>query len=363
MIKERSLIGLAVIAVLAACGGGGGGSTTPTPSQQIPAGYARAQFAITVPSGSGSSSTNRRSPKFVASGTQSISLALLQTNGTPVTSTPQLFPLTATSPGCSSGTSGITCTFSLNAPIGTDVYLATTYSDVAGTQQLGSGAVALSVVQNTTNTASISLNGPVNSIVTFSNNLQFNDTLWNGVGSYVYYAWEYNPLIDDSVARRPETIASSSPSGAPSTEQLYLIAFDSAGNTILNPATYNQPIILTLHLYNPSVQNVLLSDLSGSTTTSTSVDTGTVSIVSPADKVTLSIIPGIPSPQFYYFYANFGYVQASLASPPAGFASSPYPFAVEAVPTPSPSPSPSPTPVPTITPSPAPTGNLTVIGQ
>jgi hypothetical protein len=86
-------------------------------------------------------------------------------------------------------------------------------------------------------------------------------------------------------------------------------------------------------------------------------------VYSPADVVTVSLIPTIPSVLFYnYEYATFAYLTASLASPPPGFSPPPY-FAVTAEVVPTPSPTPSPTPTPTPTPSPSPTGNLNVGAQ
>lgn len=375
MIKERNLIGLGAafaIAVLAACGGGGGGSlTTPSTgqSQSVPAGYARAQFSISVPSGSGSSSIARRSPKYVAPGTQSITLTLLQTNGTPVNSTPLgPFNLVAGSTGCSAvNVTPLTCTFSINAPIGTDVYIANTFSSPNGVGPLGSGAVALSVVQNATNTASLVLSGPISTVLAFTNNSYNNDTLWNGVGEFDPYAYYYS---SDSAARRP---AINQPSASPSTgptaipsERLYFVASDNAGNIILNPTTYDQPITVTLFL-NGGPANVALTDVPpsglGTPEPVVSTDGGSVQVLSPADVVTLSLIPTVNSPLiysccgYYYIYANFPSVAASLASPPANFSAPALYFQAEVVPTPSP------TPVQTPTPSPSPTGYIQVIGS
>ena len=77
MIKERNLIALAVIAVLAACGGGGGGGTstlpsgtnsvtaTPTPgvvatpTPVLPAGYAVDAVSITLAKGTFAAASSR----------------------------------------------------------------------------------------------------------------------------------------------------------------------------------------------------------------------------------------------------------------------------------------------------------------
>jgi hypothetical protein len=304
-------IGIVTIAVLAACGGGGGGgATTPaTTQQQVPTGDAPASFSITVPAGSGSSSVSRRSPKYVAPGTQSLTLTLLQTNGTPVTSTPLgPFNLVAGSAGCSAvNVTPLTCTFSIDAPIGTDVYIANTYSGTNAVGPLGSGAVALSVALNSSNSANLVLSGPVASVIAFSGNSQFNSTVWNGVGYYTSYAYCYNPYIvcSESAARRPAGLPSSSPSAsptAPASEQFYFNARDSAGNIILNPTTYNQPIIVTLNYIDGSAANVTLSDVPptgfGTPEPVVSANGSSVQVLSPADLVTLSFVPTVPS--LYY---------------------------------------------------------------
>jgi hypothetical protein len=357
MIKERYLIGLAVIAVLAACGGGGGGST-PSTGSSVPSGYARALFSLTVPGGSSSSSVRRA--QYVAPGTQSIELTLIQADGVAVSSTPLgPFNLTAGSPGCATTVAGLTCSFSISAPIGTDVYLATTYSQINGQSQIGSGAVALSVAQNSANQANLVLSGPIQSIVAFTNNAANNDTLWNGIGQFDPHIYQYS---SESAARHPQVVASSGPTAIPS-ERLYFIASDVAGNVILNPTTYDQPIVLTLFL-NGGPANVTLADVPPSgigSAGSTATNGGTVDVYSPSDVVTLSIIPTVNSPLvysccgYYYLYGNFPYVTATLASPPPNFGSLSYGFQVQVVPTPTPSPSPSP--------SPSPTGFITVIGS
>jgi hypothetical protein len=268
----------------------------------------------------------------------------------------------------------LTCTFSINAPIGTDVYIANTFSGTNAVGPLGSGAVALSVALNSSNNANLVLSGPIQSISAFSNNTQFSDTLWNGIGGYDAYICNnpYSSYCEESSSRRPEGIPSSAPSSnptPPTSERVYFIASDASGNVILNPTTYNQPIIVTLNYCCNATQNILLSDVPPSgfgSASSTSASGGTVDVYSPADVVTVSLIPTIASPLIYgYEYASFAYLTATLASPPPNFNPPPY-FAVtaEVVPTPSPTPLPSSSPSPPPpTPSPSPTGFITVIGS
>ena len=371
-MKERSILALAALAILAACGGGGGGgssvgagsnavptvppATSAPTAANLPAGMGRAQFSITVP-GKGSAATARQ-PKAVAAGTQSIVMTLLQNNGAAASGTPQAFALTSGTPGCSTVGGNLTCTFGVDAPVGTDIFLATTYSSTnqaAGTQ-LGSGAVQLTVVQNATNTANLTLTGPIQSVVVAANNTN----LWNGVGNFFTAAFFTQTLT--SAQRQPKVLASptpfpsSSPTTAPTavpSARLFVIGQDASQNIILNPAPYNQPVTLTLSLgtvpcpngspgpASPGPANVTLSvtpALSGFSAQSTSVDGGTVQVNSPADLVTLAMIPGVPSPMFCFGlgFANFPVVTASLNPPPAGFTPASFPFTVQANPMPGP---------------------------
>jgi hypothetical protein len=379
MIKERNVIalaGLTIIAVLAACGGGGGGGSSSVPgtgggsSQATPTpgnvtGQGTVRFSISIPARTGSS-TQRRA-QFVDPNTESITLTLLQTNGAAVSSAAQgPFNLTAGSPGCTT-TGALVCTFSISAPVGNDVFLANTYSGTNATGPLGSGAVALSVVQNATNTANLTLTGPISNVVAVSNNGANLDTLWNGVAPFVPITatdLENEGQVGAHARNGGQTQGGSrirdslsTPAPVPSA-RLFLIAEDSTGNIILNPTTYNQPIILTLSLLGGPA-NVMLSDtppsgLGCAAASSTSTDGRTVSVCSPADVVTISLIPTVPSPQIFddfsgtWINANAATVTTSLASPlPAGFTPVTFGFVAEVVPT----------PLPTAT------GQLQVIGQ
>jgi hypothetical protein len=380
LIQIRLLSVLALIALAAACGGGGGGGTatvpsaggggtttvtvTPTPAAGPPAGQAAVRFSISVPK-TGTSSVTRRSPKFVDPNTQSLTLTLIQANGQSVNGSVQgPFNLVSGAPGCTS-TGTLTCTFSINAPITstgqTDVFLANTFSSPNAVGPLGSGAVSLSVVQNTVNTANLTLSGPVASVTTVSNNSANFDTLWDGLNFFLPLPASLlnnnnqaaKARTRGAAARHPLVLASAAPTPIPS-ERIFIIATDALGNVILNPTQYNQPIQLTLGL-NFGTANVTLSDTppSGLTCpgsgTSTSTDQGSVLVCSPSDVVTLSIIPTIPSQsvfmdnQFFCcfnFNINFPTLTATL------------PFSVEVNPTPGPSSTPS-----------GPVGGIQVIGS
>ncbi len=384
-MRDRKLIALAcfaAVAVLAACGGGGGGSSTPTiggigttpttaptvaavPTPTLAAGQALAHFTITLPSTT-TSSTKRRA-QYVDPSTASLTLTLLTNNGVATNSTPQgPFNTQAGQPGCVTTSGTTTCTFAIAAPIGTDVFLANTYSALNAVGPLGQGAVSFSVAANSTNSANLTLTGPIASITLVSNNGANSDTLWNGNGDFEPFTYaEYQAYYNSDGKARAHAQTIATPTPAPTaipSERAFLIAEDAQGNTIFSPTTYNQPVTLTLHL-NGGTANALLSVTPpagfGCSAASTSTDGGTVLACTPFDLVTLSLIPGINSyyqvydyNSYNYDYFNFPYVTASLSSAPSTVLAN-LPFTIEA------------NPVPSSTPSPVATasGSLTVIGQ
>jgi hypothetical protein len=342
MIKERNLIALAVIAVLAACGGGGGGGTstlpsgtnsvtaTPTPgvvatpTPVLPAGYAVDAVSITLAKGTFAAASSR-STQAIGAGTESIVFILLQQNGTATTGSPQTFGLTASSAGCTTNPSSgaLTCTLPVDAPIGQDVFLAQTYATANGTGTLtGSGAVVLSVGQNTTNTALINLNAQVANVVVVAGE--------SFLGTFG---------LPSSVARRAGTQAIRRAAGSQvpvgttiDSTQIFVEAADSSGNPILNPSAYSSPIFLQLafdvdgygqNFFGLTTADVTLSvayginDPSPCTSggsASTSSFYGSFALCSPSDIVTASVSANggaNPSDDAYIF----GYTSASSLSP------------------------------------------------
>jgi hypothetical protein len=346
-MRQGTYIALAVVALAAAaCGGGGGGGSAPgtsalpgtttttapiaavtTPAVQstlppAPAGYARASFSITVPKASGSSANGRR-PAVVSSSTQSITFTLMQQNGASVTgSTPQTFGLTATNSYCTTTAAGLTCSLQINAPIGADLYLAQTYSGTSGNGSLtGSGAVALSVQQNSSNSANLSLTGQVSSIYLAASSTY--------LGNYSYYP-------PASSARRPANAGPIGPNnGYVSTAQIFVIALDQTGTMILNPSVYSTPITLQLVYPIGGAPDTTLQVVPGSeggATTSTSSNYGTVVVNSPSDVITATLISNVAGAAPYVgIVGSIG--GALLSAPPSALPSAP------------------PTPVPTALPS------------
>jgi hypothetical protein len=373
MGKQASalLLGVLFASGVAACGGGGGGGASTTPgalatgpasvatanptSSALPAGEARASFSITIPASTGSASVRRA--KAIGAGTQSITFTLLEAAGsTPATTAPQTFTLTSANPNCSTSptTGSLTCTLSVDAPIGLDVFLAQTYTGTSGNGTLtGSGAVQLDVAANSSNTATLSLTSQAASVFLTSSS------------SYLGY--------------NPDPYA---PAGSPVTSmRVFVIALDSSGNAILNPSIYSQPISLELFYegintegyYEPlastSSPDVLLQVAYSSSVdpggcgynASTSASYGSVQICSPADIVTATIQNVTGGPQSAAILGSVG-ATGYFPSPPAGVTPTPLPSSTPAgtsyivIPV-------TVTPASTSTPTPGGNGNVTVVGQ
>ena len=285
--------------------------TSSTPLQTL-------AMTILIPKAK-TTSSNKRSPEYIDANSQSITMTLLSIDGTTVTNATAQGPYNltpASNPNCVAGAAGTTCTLSVSAPVGTDIFLATTYSAVnAGGTPLGSGAVKFTVTQNTRNVASLSLTGPVSSVQVVSGTA----TLYNGnpvqssnSNSSAAHRADWASANARAAAalsiasaqrsiaamRSPQTIATSPPTSAPAvalTSRLFVIALDAAGNQIINPTTFDIPITLKLNLNGAPAGSLTLgvtyAGLPSEPTTpaSTTADGGTVTIDAPSDVVSLTV--------------------------------------------------------------------------
>lgn len=229
---------LVALAAVVACGGGGGQSNLPGATKQ-----SQAVFTVTVPSATGTSST-QRSPKFVLPNTQSITIMLTST--TAATTSPDAdgsttANLTPTSPNCiaAAPTTPLVCTIGLNAPAGNDSFTLTMYQGLNGSGNVLSTATVSAQISSTqTTTIPVTLSGVIATV---------DVTVTNG-----------NNII---------------PGGFATSLPVIVTAKDASGAAIVGPGNYTTPITLTN------------ADTSGVTTLSTT------SVTSPGTAVTLAYAP------------------------------------------------------------------------
>lgn len=230
---------LAALAAAVACGGGGGGSGSGPATLPGSTSSRNTTFSVTVPSGSSTSSTQRK-PAFVSPNAQSIAVAVSAIGSSP--GSPTVANISSTSPNCSAVTGAapaLLCTLSLTSPVGNDTFVVTLYAgpNATGTV-LGNSTVTATIAATGTTTVPVALGGVVAKIAV---------SLQGG----------YNAI----------------PGGYPATVPVMVQAMDPSGATIVGSAPYSNPITLTN------------ADTSGVTTLST------VNVISPATVVTLSYNP------------------------------------------------------------------------
>jgi hypothetical protein len=363
---QRRLVALGIVALLAACGGGGGSSSSgrsaPLPNATVTtAKYASASFSITIPSAAASAA--RRAPKTVPAGTKSIKFTLLKTDATGVTtpSVSPVYPLLSTSPGCAAGQGGISCTISLSAPIGTNIYLAEVFTTADGSgTHIGSGAVKLTVVANSSNTASLTLAGPIAAAYVATDDVPTSSFYSNGPSLLL------SPLANQTYNEQ----------SIPVSARIFVIALDAQGDQIISPDTFDRPVLLTLNYVQTGYQissthrstrgngpdPTQFATLSttyafpsgGVTSAATSSANPTINIFSPADQTVITPI-NTTTGAIVSVTASIGGVAQPLdlvytildGSCPAGDTGSAPFTCVPPTPTPGPSPSPSPSPSPT----------------
>jgi streptogramin lyase len=235
---------------LTACGGGGGGATAPTIAQPVtptvihtssPISGATAQVVFHIDAPTIATASTARRPAFVSPSTASVTIAL-QGQATPLATV----NITPSSPGCATTSSGTQCSITVAAPVGTDTFVVTTWSGAGGSgSQLSSATTVATVVQNATNTVSMTLGGVVASATVL--------------------------LGTTSVAV-----------GTASSIAVNVVAYDAGGNIIIGPGNYTTPITVTD------------SDASGATSLAiVGQSSGTsVSVTAPGTSVTLAYTGG-----------------------------------------------------------------------
>lgn len=304
-------IGAAVCAaaIFAGCGGGGGSTSgpipptnkataTPTAGSTAVTKIASASFTFVLPFQRIQST--KRGAKFVSPSTQSVKVALLTVNGVaPATLVTNTVNIGATQPSCISNGNGVSCNVSLDAPTGSDTFSVTAYDGLnAGGNIIGSATVPTTILYaNAANHVTLSLSGIVASIALFS--------------PLSYCGGECTPTLY-AVGM-----------GTPTKALIIPIALDAAGNQILLPGTYDQPITVSIGFAYPT-GSVLLTVNGGTAATSVQVN-------GPSDQV-FAVAQSVMDYGYTYVTASFG------------------------IPTPAPTGAGTPTPIPSSTPIPMASG-------
>ena len=338
-------IGAAVCAaaVFAGCGGGGGGLTTapipptklatPTSVPSLAAKPGTASFTFVLPYQRTQSA--KRGTKFVSPSTQSVNVTLLTVNGTaPSSSVTNTVNIGATQPNCTSNGSGVSCNLTIDAPAGADTFSVTAYDGFSGGGNiLGSTTVPSTLISaNAANRITLTLSGTVASIALFT------PLTCGECGAPTIYA---------------------PGAGTPTQALLIAVAFDAAGNQIVLPGTYSQPITIAVVSSSP-LGAIKLAVNNG-------VPANSVQVNGPTDQVFAVGQPVAGNGTAYFSATSTAgpapqQVSFNFVGTPPTPPTSPISFSYYAVPTPTPAPTPTPfvlptgaTPSPTPTPSPVPT--------
>ncbi len=187
------------------------------------------------------SSTQRRAA-FISPATQSVSLAVTVANGTPVTNpVPTTINVGPTSTSCTATGALVTCTASLNAPVGSDVISVASFKGANGTgTQLGTTLAPITITQNSANRFPLDIGGNVMSLELYLSK---------------------------------STLSVTSP-----TALVVIVPLDASGAVIVNPGNYNPSIAVASSDTTGAFSLLLNGTASGTSAT----------VASPNDQVVLS---------------------------------------------------------------------------
>jgi hypothetical protein len=289
---------------LVACGGGGSGvipgmgslhgasgtsTSGPTTNKTT-----RAAISLYVPPAA--QQDTHRKPFYISSGTQSFGVAVLPygSTTTPGPSNAQIFPVATPSPCAVASGGGETCTLTVTAPIGTDVFYVGAYA----TASPGATTVPISAFISGAITISLS---PSPGATPLSFTL-------NGV---VYTVAVTVPSPDPG--NTPNTEIESA--GIPASVPLGITAEDASGHAILSApsAPFYTPVVIDA---SPSSEGVTLS-LNTSSPCGSSASGSSASIDCPGDlNAVVAKYDGTPHPDpSDHLYDTFAIAAASQPSP------------------------------------------------
>src|ERR1700736_2709300 len=141
---------------LSACGGGGGSSAPTGALTTPPSQTGLERLTITIPAKS--SSLVKRTPRYISSLTQSVTITI--PGGASTT-----FSLTASSPNCTQGSAGLKCVITFPVPVGTTSVQFATLASTDGTgTPLSVATVPVTVTAGQVNDVTVTLNGVVKTV-------------------------------------------------------------------------------------------------------------------------------------------------------------------------------------------------------
>lgn len=209
----RTFLALAALVAIAGCGGGGTNAVPSAPATVAPGGGSgstdQVVFSIVIPAQSSSTSSHARAA-YVSPNTGSVAITLVSVNGAAQSaSTPFVAAVGAHASGCTSAASAVTCTLSVPAPAGNDVFTIATYQSATG-----SGPVLAST--------SIAATSPGGTPVALD---------LGGVPAAIAFSPARLPLVDDGTVQKVAVTVN---------------AADASGAAIVGSAPFQSPVDLQI---------------------------------------------------------------------------------------------------------------------
>jgi hypothetical protein len=236
-----------VCALFSACGGGGGGGgasvspTTKVGSSATAGPSAAATLSVSFQQYTPvQTSSTKRAPKFVSPATQAITLSLLSVNGaTPANAVPTTVNVGPSATGCTTVGAKVTCSVNFSAPVGTDVFQATSLSSTGTT--LGTASLAATITANAQNAVALDIGGNIAQLQMYLAQSTFTQ-------------------------------------GASAQALVVIVPLDASGAVIVNPGNYNPSISVTSSDTSGNFSLILDGTNSGTSAT----------VASPSDQLVLN---------------------------------------------------------------------------
>lgn len=205
-------------AVVAGCGGGAATNALPGNHAGTGATPAQATMRIFIPQPGTASLA--RAPQYISANTKSVVITLTSVNGAPPSPAvpPTIFNISV--PPCTAVTGGISCSVTVGAILGNDVFTIVAYDAANGTGNvLSSGTVTVAVGPGTNTPPPVALGGNVAKVVV---------------------------TAPPSATPAPNGDLIPSIDGTVQTIQVSVAAYDASGNLIVGSAPFASPIPITL---------------------------------------------------------------------------------------------------------------------